>query len=63
MLECGANNYNVVMAMSAAAMAYGYELRLSLERLWALILAKVIGGWQERHLVQKNAHCSSKSPN
>ena len=40
----------------------GYELRLSLERSWVLILVKVIGGRQEGHPVQK---CSllQKSPN
>ena len=40
----------------------GYELQLSLERLWVLILVKVIGGQQEGHLVQK---CSllQQSPN
>ena len=40
----------------------GYELRLSLERSWVLILVKVIGGRQEVHPVQK---CSllQQSPN
>ena len=31
----------------------GYELQLSLKRLWVLILVKVIGGQQEGHPVQK----------
>ena len=38
------------------------ELRLSLKRSPVLVPVKVIGGRQEGHPVQKNAHCSSKVP-
>ena len=39
----------------------GYELRLSLERSQVLILAKVIGGRQEGHPVQKCSLLQQKS--
>ena len=39
----------------------GYELQLSLERLWVLILVKVIGGRQEGHPVRKCSLLQQKS--
>ena len=54
--------YSIIKYIYELPWPSGYELRLSLKRLWALTPVKVIGGQQEGYLVQK---CSllQQSPN